>query len=73
MTKKVIAITVMTLALTSCAKPHEDMSNYRCSKEQLELVKTEKGICEDSGLFSSYCFEKAKITQCDYMLKINTN
>ncbi len=38
---------------------------YRCSSEQLDLVKKETEVCKQTGYFDSYCFRQAKKTQCE--------
>jgi hypothetical protein len=38
---------------------------YKCSGEQLELVKKEMEICKETGYLDSYCFRQAKKTQCE--------
>jgi hypothetical protein len=44
--------------------PSHKLEEYVCTKEQLELVRIEFEICNESGFISSYCFEQAKKTQC---------
>ena len=47
-------------------KPEDVLGNYQCTKDQLELVKTEFLICNESDYYSSHCFLQAKKSQCTY-------
>jgi len=44
---------------------------YKCSNKQLDLVSKEFDICVKSSFLSTYCFEQAKMSQCD-KIKINS-
>jgi hypothetical protein len=59
---------LFALLFTSCAKqsPREKLSNYKCSREQLDLVNKERIQCS-LGDFPSTCFRIAKMSQCDYI------
>ena len=44
------------------------VENYRCTSEQLDLVKKEFDICKGSYV-DHYCYLQAKKTQCDLIAK----
>lgn len=55
------------LCLFSCEQRSmlDSSKDFRCTKDQLDMVKAELEICESSGFFASVCFVQAKISHCD--------
>jgi len=53
---------VMLSMMPQIAKDMDDVTNYRCSSEQLLMVKVEAKSCLSSG--GSMCFEQAKKSLC---------
>lgn len=63
---------IVLLCLQGCGENtggRSQVENYRCTSEQLDLVKKEFEICIESSYLTSYCFLQAKKTQCDKILK----
>ena len=62
MIKLIILLIISFLLIGCCGESEYD---YKCSEDQLKLVKIEKDICVDSqGYNSKSCFIQAKITHC---------
>lgn len=62
---------IALLCLQGCGENTDgiyQVENYRCTSEQLDLVKKEVDICK--GTYADhYCYLQAKITQCDLIAK----
>lgn len=66
-----LSIFIALLCLQGCDENTNgiyQVENYRCTSEQLDLVKKEFDICK--GTYAEqYCFLQAKKTQCDLIAK----
>ena len=62
-----LLLSACDMGVTSTSKTINP-ADYVCNAEQLDLVRTEYNICQDTGYIDSYCFAQAKASQCD---KIN--
>lgn len=66
-----LSFLIALLCLQGCEENTQGMyqvENYRCSSEQLDLVKKELDICK--GAYADhYCYLQAKKTQCDLTAK----
>lgn len=61
-------MTLLTaLLLMGCEIQHsrEPVLDYRCSEKQLDVVKKEVAICNETSFYTSFCFTQAKKTICD--------
>lgn len=59
------------LCLHGCGENTDGLyqvENYRCTSEQLDLVKKEFDICKDTYA-DHYCYMQDKKTQCDLIAK----
>lgn len=65
-----IPILISLMFLYGCDDNRENLEDYRCSSEQIDLVKKELEVCKGTGFLESYCFLQAKISHCE---KININ
>lgn len=66
-----LSLFIALLCLHGCEENTDgiyQVEEYRCTSEQLDLVKKEFDICK--GTYADhYCFLQAKKTQCDKILK----
>ena len=62
---------IALLCLQGCAENTDgiyQVENYRCTSEQLDLVKKELDLCK--GTYTNqYCFLQAKKSQCSLIVK----
>ena len=68
--KNLLLLLAVFMCLVGCESNNTNVSsmdllNYRCSEEQVKLVKMEVAACSETSYFSSFCFEQAKKSQCD--------
>lgn len=57
-----IPILISLMFLYGCDDNRENLEDYRCSSEHIDLVKKELEVCRDAGFLASYCFSQAKIS-----------
>lgn len=70
---KTIILILLCVSLAACDYRTEKqkqqgsmlLSDYRCTEQQLEMVKKELEICNSTNLSSSYCFNTSKKSNCD--------
>jgi hypothetical protein len=68
MTKLIFILSIIIIC--GCEEQRLDTpENYSCTSEELELVKKEFEICDQSSYMSSYCFLQAKKTICSPLNK----
>lgn len=64
---RVIILGLLLLAVSGC-KQDKHISDYRCSEDQLELVKSETDFCSAlDDAIATKCYEFSKKSQCDYI------
>lgn len=74
MTDKII-FTFLVISLTACGDNITGSSwdinieDYKCTDSQLDLVKKEFEICDQSSYVSAYCFATAKKLHCEKVVK----
>ena len=69
----VLSIFIALLCLQGCGENTGgiyQVEKYRCTSEQLDLVKKEFDICKGSYA-DHYCYLQAKKTQCEFIGKHN--
>lgn len=47
--------------------PKRDLTNYKCSPEQLDSVERQYRICNESSFTSGYCYLFSVANNCDYI------
>lgn len=64
---------MILMSLISCNEQTQqiNLSEYRCNKDQLDLVNREVIICNATSYYSSHCFASAKKSICDKITKEN--
>ena len=70
---KLMLLTLPVLLLVGCAdgSRYPVLSDYKCNKEQLALVKEEVSICKETDYLDSYCFFHAKKSLCTSIVSLN--
>ena len=70
---KLTLLMLPVLLLVGCGEGshYPILSDYKCNKEQLVLVKEEVNICKDTDYFLSYCFSHAKKSLCTSIVSLN--
>jgi len=65
---RLTVILLIILSQTGCDRPPEapetPLSDYPCTKDQLELVRIELELCDKTSYLSSHCFRQAKKAYC---------
>lgn len=61
---------ILFLILTSC-NPRNDMENYTCSQDQLNILERQKKLCSqktEGGMQynDSFCFKISMMSSCSY-------
>lgn len=61
---------ILVLFLCGCSdfSPRQ-LEDYRCTKEQLELVQHQAETCYKSTYIGSYCYKTAVQSHCDDLRK----
>ena len=71
-----IFLSVLLVSLSGCDKPaHTEYhrAKVKCNKDQLELVKKQMDICTETGYLDSFCYDRARVEQCDLIDKEKAN
>lgn len=56
-----ILVIILCAIISGC----KDIDDFKCSAEQIDLVKKEVDICSKTGYLDSTCFRQAKMTICE--------
>lgn len=68
--KYAIPLVVVSILIAGCTEPkpeRENITNYKCSSKQADLVKKIFEPCNESDFVSSFCYTYAVITACEYV------
>ena len=55
---------ILAILISGCNES-EPNALYRCSPEQLDVVRIQFDICKETNYKHSYCLDTAKKEQCD--------
>ena len=67
-TLSTVALGVMLVLLSGCEDnktPKYLNATVKCSDEQLLMLQKQYKICSQTGYFDTYCYDQARVEQCD--------
>ena len=69
----IVLLSVLLVSLGGCNVKNQN-SKVKCSNEQLIMVDKQYLICTKTGYIDSYCYDQARVEQCDHVeLTIKAN
>ena len=71
-----VLLSVLLVLLSGCdGSPRTEYhkAKVKCNKDQLELVKKQMEICTETGYLDSFCYDRARVEQCDSINKDKAN
>ncbi len=64
----IVLLSVLLVSLSGCDNSPQTeyhRAKVKCNKEQLELVESQMAICTGTGYLDSFCYDRARVEQCD--------
>ena len=71
-----VLLSALLVSLSGCdfsPQTEYHRAKVKCNKEQLELVKKQMEICTETGYLDSFCYDRARVEQCDILDKQKAN